>query len=183
VKSCQRFGGEDCEALYEDAQELCVGPRNKSLYAETYPSVPGSSPTGVYVDRPLGTFADYKPSSTLLPTSSLDAPPAYYDILPYRVSTIGKGGEPILSQIPAEPFVPDSGGYEVSELGNSEFGLLEFIRERLEKNTEFNCATFESPFHYQKCMNLMKCKKFSPPYNGKYFLPFCPKTLSGGRLR
>jgi hypothetical protein len=32
-------------------------------------------------------------------------------------------------------------------------------------------------------MNVMKCKKFVPPKQGEYFLDFCPKTLSGGRLK
>jgi hypothetical protein len=183
VNSCKKFGGADCEALYSDTQDLCVTPLNKSLYPETYSEIPGSSPTGVYVDRPLGTFADYKPTGTLLPTSNLYAPPAYYGLLGSNVASVGRGGEPILSEVLVEPIIPDSGGYSLSEFGNTEFGLLEFIRAKFEKSTEFNCATLESPFHYQKCMNLMKCKKFSPPYEGKYYLSFCPKTLSGGRLK
>ncbi len=190
IESCKRFGGTDCDNLYADAPELCVGPLNKSLYPETYAplptltqSVPGSSPSAVYVDRPLGTFADYKPLNTRLPTSSGDNPPSYYDILGPSVAAIGHQGEPILSSITSEPLIPDKGGYSLSEFGNSEFGLLEFIRANLEKSTEFSCATFESPFHYQKCMNLMKCKKFSVSSDGKYYLPFCPKTLSGGRLK
>lgn len=192
VTSCKKFGGKSCDTLYSDSQELCVGPLNKSLYPETYsassdpastPSVPGSSPSAVQIDRPLGTFAEYKPTDTLLPTSSGENPPSYYDVLGSDVVAVGRNGEPILASIFSEPVVPDSGGYSVSELGNSEFGLSEFIRANFEKSTEFGCATFESPFHYQKCMNLMKCKKFSSSYEGRYYLPFCPKTLSGGRLK
>ena len=208
VTSCKKFGGKNCDTLYTDSQELCVGPLNKSLYPETYSpgltsSIPGSSPSAVYVDRPLGTFAEYKPAKTLLPTSSANNPPSYYDIINSNASSastqesggelmplsssniaaIGRGGEPILSNVFAKPIVPDTGGYSLSEFGNSEFGLLEFIRADFEKSTEFGCATFESPFHYQKCMNLMKCKKFSTSYDGKYYLPFCPKALSGGRFK
>ena len=85
--------------------------------------------------------------------------------------------------IRSAPVVYDSGNGALSEYGNSEHGIVEFIKAKLEKNTEFNCATLDSPFYYQICMNVMKCKKFVPPEQGEYYLKFCPKTLSGGRLK
>jgi hypothetical protein len=103
-------------------------------------------------------------------------------LLPESAS-VGSKGEPMLSDLFLEPLVFESGGGVMSEYGNTEFGIIEFIKAKLEKQTEFNCAGFESPFYYQICMNVMKCKKFVPPKQGEYFLDFCPKTLSGGRLK
>lgn len=182
VRSCQRFGGSECEALYAESQERCVTGFNKSLFPETYQEVPGSSPSRVSVDRPLGTFSEYVPSSMMIPGSSFKDPPAFTNLLPPGTS-IGRKGEPVLENLFSEPFTREYGGSELSELGNTEFGVVEFIKANLEKNSEFTCATFDSPFYYQICMNVMKCKRFSPPYNGEYHLDFCPKTLSGGRLK
>ena len=182
VQSCRRFGGTDCETLYADSQERCVKSFNKSLFPETYSEIPGVSSSAVSVDRPLGTFAEYTPKDTMIPTSAFNDPASFMGLLPSEAS-VGEKGEPLLTTISLEPIVYDSGGAALSELGNTEFGVIEFVKANLERNTEFNCAGFDSPFHYQICMNLMKCKKFSPPYNGEYYLDFCPKTLSGGRLK
>ena len=103
-------------------------------------------------------------------------------LLPSTAS-VGERGEPLLDSIGYTAIVYESGGADLSELGNTEFGIVEFIKAKLERSTEFNCAGFDSPFYYQICMNLMKCKRFSPPYNGEYYLSFCPQTLSGGRLK
>jgi len=182
VESCKKFGGADCEELYANSQERCVKAFNKALFPETYSEIPGLPPSSVAVDRALGTFAQYKPSSVLVPTSSYTVPHAYMSLLP-NSTTIGERGEPMLLSIFSDPLVFESGGSELSEFGNTEFAIVEFIRARLEKSTEFNCASFDSPFNYQICMNIMKCKRFSPPLDGQYSLSFCPKTLSGGRLK
>ena len=182
VASCKRFGGTDCETLYSGSQEMCVKDFSKSLFPETYSEIPGVSPSSVVIDRPLGTFAKYVPSQTLTPSSSFDEPPSFMSLLPQSAS-IGDKGEPLLDTIYADPLVYESGGPELSEYGNTEFGAVEFIKAKLERSTEFNCAGFDSPFYYQICMNLMKCKRFSAPYNGEYHLDFCPQTLSGGRLK
>jgi hypothetical protein len=184
IESCKKFGGDNCEELYPQSSidGRCVNSVNKSLYPESYPQVPGLSESSVPIDRPLGTFGDYKPSSQLVPTTSFAEPPSYYELLPGD-ATPGARSEPILSATIRDPLVPDSGAGSLSEYYNSEFGIVEFVRAKLEKSREFNCATFDSPYYYQACMNLMKCKKFSIPTSGKYFLDFCPKTFSGGRLK
>ena len=182
VESCKKFGGADCETLYSGSQEMCVKGFNKSLFPETYSEVPGASPSSVTIDRPLGTFAQYVPSGTFVPGSSFNEPPSFMSLLPQSAS-IGNKGEPLLDTIGSDPLVYESGGPELSEYGNTEFGAVEFIKAKLERNSEFNCAGFDSPFYYQICMNLMKCKRFAPPYNNEYYLDFCPQTLSGGRLK
>ena len=182
IASCKRFGGTECESLYSGSQERCVKGFSKSLFPETYSDVPGVSSSSVVIDRPLGTFAEYVPSQTIVPSSSFNEPPSFMSLLPQSASVGGKG-EPLLDTIYSEPLAYESGGPELSEYGNTEFGAVEFIKAKLERNSEFNCAGFDSPFYYQICMNLMKCKRFSPPYNGQYYLDFCPQTLSGGRQK
>lgn len=182
VESCRRFGGSNCEDLYNQSQERCVKGFNKSLFPEAYSEVPGVSASSIIIDRPLGTFADYVPNETLIPTTSFKNPAPFMNLLPSE-AVIGEKGEPLVDLVFSEPLVYDSGGAELSEYGNTEFGIIEFVKAKLERSTEFGCAGFDSPFHYQICMNLMKCKRFSPPYNGEYSLSFCPKTLSGGRLK
>ena len=64
------------------------------------------------------------------------------------------------------------------------FGLTESTRRQgVMKDSEMLCASLTDPFEYGACMSLLKCKKFKPPYAGKYSLPFCPTTLHGGRIR
>lgn len=183
VTSCKKFGGDNCEDLYANIAEKCVGNLNKSLYPEEYKSIPGTLPSTISIDRPLGSFAEFKPSNTFVSTSQYKTPPAYTSLLGQNMDSFGNRGEPILSQIPSSPVVFSSGGGEVSEYNNTEFGVIEGIKAKLEQNTEFNCATLDSPFEYQLCMNIIKCKKFKLPFEGKYFLDFCPKTLAGGRLK
>jgi hypothetical protein len=183
VTSCQRFGGNDCQELYEGVAERCVTELNKSLFPEEYKSIPGVSSTTISIDRPLGSFVDFKPSKSFVSTSQYNTPSTYVSLLGQKLEGFGNKGEPITSQIFSTPLVFDSGGGELSEYNNTEFGVIEGIRARLEKNTEFNCAMFDSPFEYQICMNIIKCKKFALPFEGKYSLDFCPKTLAGGRLK
>jgi hypothetical protein len=183
VRSCEKFGGSNCSELYSEiVNRRCSSLVNKSIFPEEYITIPGVSPTAVVIDRPLGTFAEYKPSKNLLSTVSFSSPPAYFDLLP-QTALPGLKAEPVLTTIFSSPLVFESGGGDVSEYDNTEFGVIEFIRAKLEKNSEFGCAGFESPFYYQTCMNLMKCKRFNPPFQGKNFLDFCPKTLSGGKIK
>lgn len=182
ASSCKKFGGVGCDEIYATSQERCIKQFSKALFPESYEKVPGSLASSVAIDRPLGTFAQYNASKTLIPSSSFNEPPGLMALLPPTAS-IGERGEPLLDSIGANPIVYESGGSDLSELGNTEFGAIEFIKAKLERNTEFNCAGFDSPFYYQICMNLMKCKRFSPPYNGEYYLSFCPRSLSGGRLK
>jgi len=179
VKSCEKFGGDDCQRIYSGTSDRCVLPTNKSLFPETYITVPGTSPVSVVIDRPLGTFAEYKPNEKIVPTTSFEAPPSYYGLLPQGVIP-GERGEPILSVTAPGPILFETGGGDVSEYNNSEFALVEFIKAKLEKNSEFGCAGFESPYYYQLCINIMKCKRFIAPFNGSDSLSFCPQTLSGG---
>ena len=62
-------------------------------------------------------------------------------------------------------------------------GLTEASRSPVLKDTPMACATLKDPYEYGACMSLLKCKRFRPPYEGKYSFPFCPSTLHGGRLR
>lgn len=183
VTSCQRFGGNNCQALYENVPERCVNELNKSLFPEEYKSIPGIPSSSVSVDRPLGSFLDFKPSNSFVSTSQYNSPPPYVSLLGQSLEGFGNKGEPIVSRIFPSPLTFSSGGGEVSEYNNTEFGVIEGIKAKLEKSTEFNCAMFDSPFEYQLCMNILKCKKFSIPFEGKYSLDFCPKTLAGGRLK
>ena len=182
IESCKRFGGTNCNSIFEGTADLCVSGYNKSLFPEEQTQRTGIPDNVVLIDRPLGTFADYKPSQSLLPTSAFKSPPPYYSLLDGN-AVPGRWGEPVMPFIRSAPIVYDSGNGALSEYGNSEHGIVEFIKAKLEKNTEFNCATLDSPFYYQICMNIMKCKKFVPPEQGEYYLKFCPKTLSGGRLK
>lgn len=63
----------------------------------------------------------------------------------------------------------------------TQYGLNRASRAGLLKPTEMLCASLDDPFQYSACISLLKCKKFRPPYLGKYSLPYCPTTLQGGR--
>jgi hypothetical protein len=65
---------------------------------------------------------------------------------------------------------------------NSEFGLIEAIKARWERDSSFNCALLDDPYAYQACMNLLKCKKFRR-IDQTPFLDFCPRTLAGGLFK
>jgi hypothetical protein len=182
IRSCQRFGGSNCVELYSSLSDRCVNPTNKSLAPEEYTKIPGVSPSSVIIDRPLGTFSEYNPQEEFIPKSSFSQPAPLYQLLPEEAIP-GPKGEPLLQTISSKPFVFENGGGELSEYNNTEFGVVEFINAKLEKNSEFGCAGFESPFLYQICMNVLKCKRFNSPTDGKKSLDFCPRTLSGGRLK
>lgn len=72
-------------------------------------------------------------------------------------------------------------------VGNSNYpysqqGLTELSRTPILKDSEMLCASLKDPFEYGACISMLKCKKFKPPYRGRYFFEFCPRTLYGGRL-
>ena len=184
VRSCARFGGQSCGTIYLGPREPCKERFSKALYSEDYITIPGSKVNTVYIDRPLGTFADYKPVGAIIPTTSYASPPAMYSLLPDSTS-IGEKAEPLVLTTSKlqKPIVFEKGNGAVSEYNSTEFSMVEFIRAKLERNSEFECAAYSSPFHYQVCMNIMKCKRFVPGQSGEYYLDFCPRTLSGGRLR
>lgn len=62
-------------------------------------------------------------------------------------------------------------------------GLSEASRSPLLKDREMLCASLRDPFEYGACMSLLKCKKFLPPYAGRYDFAWCPTSLHGGRYR
>jgi hypothetical protein len=62
-------------------------------------------------------------------------------------------------------------------------GLTESSRSSVLKDNPMACATLKDPYEYGACMSMLKCKRFRPPYEGRYSFPFCPSTLHGGRLR
>ncbi len=62
-------------------------------------------------------------------------------------------------------------------------GLTEASRSALLKDNEMLCASIQDPYEYGACMSLLKCKKFLPPYAGRYDFAWCPTSLHGGRYR
>lgn len=141
VKSCRRFGGNNCNELGYNEQGRCDKGYSKSLYPESgYGSDFLNSNQKVYIDRPLGD----KLTSTVTYNSVPDTHPQH---------TFTANGLSVLS------------------------------RTNLFKDREVMCASLKDPYQYGACMSLLKCKKFKPPYEGRYSLAFCPSTLHGGRLK
>jgi hypothetical protein len=62
-------------------------------------------------------------------------------------------------------------------------GLSALSRSDVFKDSEMLCASLKDPYQYGACISLLKCKRFDPPYEGRYSFAFCPSTLHGGRLR
>ena len=62
-------------------------------------------------------------------------------------------------------------------------GLSKMSRTSVLKSSEMLCASFKDPYQYGACISMLKCKRFDPPYKGRYSFAFCPSTLHGGRLR
>jgi hypothetical protein len=61
-------------------------------------------------------------------------------------------------------------------------GITELSRSPVFKDNEMLCSSIKDPFEYSACISMLKCKRFDPPYRGKYFFEFCPRSLFGGRL-
>jgi hypothetical protein len=178
TESCIKFNGTDC-SQYENTYK-CSKLLNKSFFPETYSDVPGRDPNSLVIDRPLGTFAKYSPSGEFVPSSSFEKPPAYFSLLP-EGTLPGRKNEPITPSPFSEANLSGGSSGDISEFMNTEYGLIQAVKNKLEKNNEFGCASFSSPHEYQVCMNIMKCKRFSSPTSGKYYLDFCPTYFSGGR--
>jgi hypothetical protein len=87
-----------------------------------------------------------------------------------------------LGQALAEEKTPLEVPDDSAEYYFTQFGLSKSSRSKLLKDSEMLCASLDDPFEYSACISLLKCKKFKPPYVGKYSLPFCPTTLQGGRF-
>jgi hypothetical protein len=62
-------------------------------------------------------------------------------------------------------------------------GLSKLSRTSVLKGSEMLCASLKDPYQYGACISMLKCKRFDPPYKGRYSFAFCPSTLHGGRLR
>ena len=175
VASCKRFGGLNCDKLYGDSAK-CAGVLNKSFAPESYDLMPFND--GLVVDRPLGYFAEYLPSSGDIINSKI---PSYYSILDNPKP--GRGSEPLMSGTQTEPMTfsgqPTTG--DMVEYANTEFALVEFLKSSNREYNELTCASLADPHIYQMCMNAMKCKRFRLSSTGKGRLNFCPRGTSGGR--
>lgn len=62
-------------------------------------------------------------------------------------------------------------------------GLSKLSRTGVLKSSEMLCASLKDPYQYGACISMLKCKRFDPPYEGRYSFAFCPSTLHGGRMR
>ena len=184
IESCKRFGGTNCQDRIEKIINSCGEPTNKAVYSERddTPFVPISN-SGVLIDRPYGKAAELKINGVFLPTKP-DNRPNFFNVFDEENIRIGLNGDPILPELRAEPIVftkklgdPKEKFY--SQYFNSEFGLIEAIKARWEKDEPFKCSLLEDPYAYQACMNLLKCKRFAK-VDEIASLKFCPKTLAGG---
>lgn len=62
-------------------------------------------------------------------------------------------------------------------------GLSKISRTSVFKSSEMLCASLKDPYQYGACISMLKCKRFDPPYEGRYSFAFCPSTLHGGRMK
>jgi hypothetical protein len=205
IRSCKKFGGTNCEKTIEKIINSCGEPTNKAIYSERddTPFTPISN-SGILIDRPYGKNSEIKLSNVFLPNMP-DNRPLFFNVFDDKEVRIGLNGEPILSELKSEPIVftkktndssLDSNSFGInlttsaqevvdpkekyySLYYNSEFGLIEAIKAKWEKDGPFKCALLEDPYAYQACMNLLKCKRFIKE-DEVAFLKFCPKTLAGG---
>lgn len=187
IASCKRFGGTNCEQRIEKAINTCGDPSNKAIYSERDETtfIPSSN-GGILVDRPYGKNSEVKLSVTFIPTGPNNRP-EFFNVFNEDNIKIGINGDPILPSLSSDPLVftkQDSDPKEkfYSQYYNSEFGLIEAIKARWEKDEPFKCSLLEDPYAYQACMNLLKCKRFNR-VDEIDFLKFCPKTLAGGLFK
>ncbi|UYE96840.1 virion structural protein [Cyanophage S-TIM66] len=184
IESCKKFGGTKCEETFSGKENQCGSPTNKAVYSQRDNSnnLTTSENSSIKIDRPLGSEEINKPKEVFL-TQNV---PAYFSILPGESITPSSNGDPLINTLSSEPIVFKKDGSSLEALYssyyNSEFGLIEAIKAKFEKDEPFKCSLLEDPYAYQACMNLIKCKKFNRQGNAK-FLKFCPKTLSGGSLK
>lgn len=109
---------------------------------------------------------------------SLYAETGYGQRLPEQTLPIDRPLGRKLSTTKVESTVPRSD----TNYPYSQQGLTELSRTPILKDSEMLCASLKDPFEYGACISMLKCKKFKPPYRGRYFFEFCPRTLYGGRL-
>ena len=82
-------------------------------------------------------------------------------------------GEALVKVSKVEKLANDSVTYYYSQQG-----ITELSRTPVLKDSEMLCGSIKDPFEYSACISMLKCKKFT----GNSYLPFCPRTLHGGRL-
>ena len=182
LESCKRFGGENCDSRIDALINSCGSAINKAIYSQrdetTFSPVSNGS---IGIDRPFGSPANISPKNLFLPYSKTNKP-SYFELLGDNVS-ITNDGHPLKQTIDADPLVFNQDGKEMSSLYpayyNSEYGLIESIKAKWEKDEPFKCSLLEDPYAYMACMNLLKCKRFDRS-KGENYLRFCPKTLAGG---
>lgn len=187
IESCKRFGGTNCEDRIERSINTCGDPSNKAIYSERddTPFVPISN-SGVLIDRPYGKNSEVKLSNTFIPNKPNNRP-EFFNVFDNEDITIGINGDPILPTLQADPIVftkqeSDPKEKFYSQYYSSEFGLIEAIKAKWEKDEPFKCSLLEDPYAYQACMNLLKCKRFKR-VDEIGSLKFCPKTLAGGLFK
>lgn len=185
VESCKRFGGENCETRIPTGINSCAIPINKSIYSQRDDTNSTTKENGsIGIDRPYGSSSEIKPGSLFLPYSENNKP-AYFKLFEDDVK-ISTGGNPIRSTIGNDPFVfiqqGDAKEAVYPSYYNSEYGLIEAIKAKWEKDEPFKCSLLDDPYAYMACMNLLKCKRFKRG-EGVASLKFCPKTLAGGLLK
>lgn len=184
IESCQKFGGTKCSETFSEKQNQCAEPTNKAIYSQRDNSnkLSTSENSSIKIDRPLGSEELNKPEEVFL-TQNV---PSYFSILPGESIVPSPNGDPLINTLSSDPIVFKKDGSSLEALYspyyNSEFGLVEAIKAKFEKDEPFKCSLLEDPYAYQACMNLIKCKKFNREGNTG-FLKFCPKTLSGGALK
>lgn len=186
VESCKRFGGSNCESRVPSNINTCGKPNNKSIYSQRDDSPTTTAANGsIGIDRPFGSYAELKPDTLFLPYNQNNKP-AYFGLFGPNVK-ISNNGSPIKETIDTTPlvFTKDKGGADeglYAPYYNSEYGLIEAIKAKWEKDEPFNCSLLEDPYAYMACMNLLKCKRFKKE-GGASSLKFCPKTLAGGLFK
>lgn len=182
VQSCLDFGGDptSCARLAPPTPR-CGSVLNRAPFAQDPEVLPAQDPSKIYVDRPLGTFPQFKPSNFVLPTNS--KAPSYFSYLNSLgfASRLGEFGEPTLTSRSVYPdtIIPSAQSVVLSEYVNSEFGLREYLGAGAEKSEEISCVSMRDPHKFQACMNLIKCKRFRPT-DSEPFLKFCPRGTAGG---
>lgn len=184
IDSCKKFGGSKCEETFSGEENKCGGLTNRAIYSQRdgSDSLNTLENSSIKIDRPLGSEELNKPEKVFL-TQNI---PSYFSILPGDSVVPSFNGDPLINTLASDPIVFKKDGSSLEALYssyyNSEFGLVEAIKAKFEKDEPFKCSLLEDPYMYQACMNLIKCKKFDRTRNTK-FLRFCPKTLSGGALK
>ena len=187
IRSCKRFGGTNCEERIDELINTCGDPSNSAIYSERdeSPFVPSSN-GGVLVDRPYGKNSEIKLSNSFIPTGPNNRP-EFFNVFNEDNIKIGINGDPILPSLSFDPLVftkqtADPKEKFYSQYYNSEFGLIEAIKARWEKDEPFKCSLLDDPYAYQACMNLLKCKRFNR-VDEVDSLKFCPRTLAGGLFK